>query len=558
MEQLEIKNLKTKKYSTILENLKCIIDLIENYGLNDDLFKKGKDNIDFVRKKLKLTKMQVVLFAIFIENYDNSHISIKDFSISLKCKKIDLLIFTKDIDALEKKRIIRCRKSTYNTSYRVPKDVIEAISKNNTYKSKSPKVKNEKELFCWFHQLFTEKEYDEISTDELLSELRYLLENNSSLSFCKQINIFCKTFLNNDNNFLFLMYCCHKYINLDLDLYLGDMVEVFDDYKQYKDLIYNITKSYNNELFLNNILEFQYNNGLEDKTEVKITDKAKNLLFVDVELIMKRLEGSKNIIIYSNIHSKQLYFNKREKDQIEKLSLLLKQEEFSKIQQKLDENGMRKGFACLFYGEPGTGKTETVYQIAKSTGRNIFMVDISESKSKWFGESERRIKGVFDNYKKYLNSQEHAPILLFNEADAILGTRKEAMGGTIDQTENTIQNIILQEMENFEGIMIATTNLAKNFDKAFERRFLYKIGFDKPNLTTKEKIWKEMLPSLSKNEIIELAENFDLSGGEIENVVRKYTIECILSNVKPTIEIVRKYCKTERLKSSESISKIGF
>lgn len=87
---------------------------------------------------------------------------------------------------------------------------------------------------------------------------------------------------------------------------------------------------------------------------------------------------------------------------------------------------MRKGFACLFYGSPGTGKTETAYQIARKTGRDIMIVNVSEIKSCWVGESEKNIKALFDRYREYVRSYEVAPILLFNEADAIIGIRQEA------------------------------------------------------------------------------------------------------------------------------------
>ena len=219
---------------------------------------------------------------------------------------------------------------------------------------------------------------------------------------------------------------------------------------------------------------------------------------------------------------------------------------------------MRKGFACLFYGAPGTGKTETVYQIARETRRDIMMVDIAETKSMWFGESEKRIKGIFDKYRAFLKTNEHAPILLFNEADAIIGKRKEIGKSSIDQTENAIQNIILQEMENLEGIMIATTNLTQNLDKAFERRFLYKIEFEKPDIEAKEKIWHAMLPSLSENGYAVLARNFDFSGGQIENIVRKFTVDCILNGSEPSFDTISEYCKSELLYKNNERIKIGF
>lgn len=98
----------------------------------------------------------------------------------------------------------------------------------------------------------------------------------------------------------------------------------------------------------------------------------------------------------------------------------------------------------------------------------------------WVGESEKNIKGIFDDYKKEVKQLAKAPILLFNEADAIIGKRQVGAERAVEKMENSIQNIILQEIEQLDGILIATTNLAENMDKAFERRFLYKIQFEKP------------------------------------------------------------------------------
>lgn len=90
----------------------------------------------------------------------------------------------------------------------------------------------------------------------------------------------------------------------------------------------------------------------------------------------------------------------------------------------------------------------------------------------WVGESEKNIKGIFDDYKQKVKQSVKAPILLFNEADAIIGKRQVGAERAVEKMENSIQNIILQEIEQLDGILIATTNLAENMDKAFERRFL--------------------------------------------------------------------------------------
>lgn len=219
---------------------------------------------------------------------------------------------------------------------------------------------------------------------------------------------------------------------------------------------------------------------------------------------------------------------------------------------------MRTGFCSLFYGSPGTGKTETVYQIARATGRDILRVDVDKIKSCWVGESEQNIKKLFDRYRNICKDSTLAPILLFNEADAILGIRMEGATRAVDKMENSIQNIILQEMEALDGIMIATTNLTTNLDKAFERRFLYKIQFNRPTVEARAAIWQAMMPSLTENDARTLASQFDLSGGEIENIIRKYTVESILSG-QDSIDLsaIIELCRNERISNSTRV-KIGF
>ena len=168
------------------------------------------------------------------------------------------------------------------------------------------------------------------------------------------------------------------------------------------------------------------------------------------------------------------------------------------------------------------------------------------------------MKKLFDRYRNICKDSTLAPILLFNEADAILGIRMEGATRAVDKMENSIQNIILQEMEALDGIMIATTNLTTNLDKAFERRFLYKIQFNRPTVEARATIWQAMMPSLTENDARTLASQFDLSGGEIENIIRKYTVEAILSG-QDSIDLsaIIELCRNERISNSTRV-KIGF
>ena len=134
----------------------------------------------------------------------------------------------------------------------------------------------------------------------------------------------------------------------------------------------------------------------------------------------------------------------------------------------------------------------------------------------------------------------------------------ENVESSANKMENSIQNIILQEMENFDGILIATTNLAQNMDKAFERRFLYKIKFEKPTIEARMHIWHEMIPSLCETDAKTLAERYDFSGGQIENIARHYAISNILYGDKNNnIESLMTFCDNERLETKQT-RKIGF
>jgi len=268
----------------------------------------------------------------------------------------------------------------------------------------------------------------------------------------------------------------------------------------------------------------------------------------------------KNLVLFDQIKPKRMFYNTRETEAIQKLVSLLSEENFRKIQDRLDGKGMRKGFACLFSGAPGTGKTETAYQIARETKRNIMAVDISRTKSMYFGEGGKIIKEIFNSYRNEVENSEIAPILLFNEADAIISKRLELNSSSraVEQEENSIQNIILSELENLSGILIATTNLTQNMDNAFERRFLYKINFDKPDPESRKNIWNTLAPELPDELTGELSAKYELSGGQIENIARKTEVEAIISNGVLPLNTLVQYCKDEIMNNLNASKRIGF
>ncbi len=113
-------------------------------------------------------------------------------------------------------------------------------------------------------------------------------------------------------------------------------------------------------------------------------------------------------------------------------------------------------------------------------------------------------------------------------------------------------------MEQLDGILIATTNLAENLDKAFERRFLFKIRLSKPSVEAKKNIWINKIPSLQESDALALASQYDFSGGEIDNIVRKALISEVLEGTLPSAEELQKLCSEEKLKNGNTRVKIGF
>jgi ATP-dependent 26S proteasome regulatory subunit len=292
---------------------------------------------------------------------------------------------------------------------------------------------------------------------------------------------------------------------------------------------------------------------------LNLTDKSIEMFFQeDAELFLSK-KKQKNIILNKDIVAKELFYDGQLAEDVGFLTDSLMNENFISLQDRLSDMSLSKGVACIFYGAPGTGKTESCYQIAKKTGRAIVQVDISQSKSMWFGESEKKIMEIFVNYKKICSTAEITPILLFNEADALLGKRMENEKSNTRQTENAIQNILLEQIEKFEGILVATTNLAGNLDEAYQRRFLFKVKFEKPSIEVKAKIWQSKLAWLESDFSNKLAKDFSFSGGEIDNIVRKVTMKEVLSGNRPDSSEIYGYCQTEKvLSKNKSGFKVGY
>ena len=175
-----------------------------------------------------------------------------------------------------------------------------------------------------------------------------------------------------------------------------------------------------------------------------------------------------------------------------------------------------KGLVTLFSGEAGTGKTLCAEILANELDLKLHIVSIPKVVSKWVGETEKNIRAIF-THARAQNS-----MLLFDEADSLFTTRVKVEKAQ-DHFQNMEVNMLLQEIERFEGIVILTTNLEANIDRAFQRRILFKIEFPVPEADSRTAIWKTLIPKQTPVEdgldFEYLGENFELTGGQIKNAI---------------------------------------
>jgi DNA polymerase III delta prime subunit len=183
-----------------------------------------------------------------------------------------------------------------------------------------------------------------------------------------------------------------------------------------------------------------------------------------------------------------------------------------------------QGFRALFHGPPGIGKTLTAALLGKRTGQPVYRIDLSMVVSKYIGETEKNLAGVFDQ------AADRGWILFFDEADALFGSRSS--GGTAnDRHANQEVAYLLQRIEDCPGLVILATNLRGNIDEAFFRRFHAAILFPRPDARQRERLWRGVLgdavPLESDVNLSDLARAHDLSGGSINNVVRHAAVTAL-------------------------------
>lgn len=545
----------------LLDPITTVFEQASDCKLKPAVFTTLDSELSILASYFRLSKPQALFVAVVYNlNYKGSLVSFSDLLEYFKCVPSKLLEFSSDFETICTKRIFMKKKSSSEINlafigfnYSVNRAVSDAILDKKSISSNSKKnVTSEYSVMYKIFHLASIRNEGSMSTSELFKITKNTISKNLHFPIIKMVS---DLKLNDADQYFYIFLL---WITLDCEesanaKFFADML--FDDTNDCIVFLQSIATQ-KNELFKLGLIE-SADAVIYKNTEVKLSDNSAEMLRgfnVNVPI-----SGNKkfNIIKSQDIYSKELYFNSEVQEQLNMVNSLLEENKFTEIQFRLNQKGQTTGIPILFHGYSGTGKTESVYQIAKHSGRDIMKVDISQTRSKWIGEAEKAIKKIFNDYYSFASKSDKTPILLFNEADAILSSRVTGELSDNSKYENTIQNIILEELENFRGIFVATTNIVANLDSAFERRFLFKVEFGKPNPEIKAKIWKSTFPNLDDSQCNLLSGKFNFTGGQINNISKKKEIDEILSGKDVEIETILEFCKNEEIIKSKT-SHIGF
>lgn len=550
-------NLKSK----LLQSFEKVYEQSRESGLESSCFQKLNTELAQIADYFNVSRTQAFFVGlIFGLSYERSNLDMNDVVKHLKCNPVKVLRYNSDIDELYLKGILQNRKSRKSAGridlgrgIGINCQVIEAVLAGK------PLPDLQKNSFDDFLQLLEyvsslceEVEDETMQSSAMLANVSQILEMNRKFSLTRRV-LDLKLPKQDIVVYFYTLWQC---LLGEEEVNLGRLLEDIIDRKLFRARYLQGYITGTNALLKHELVDTVESHFAND-IEITASDTSIQYLKEEGLSLAKKCKKKYNLMAPETIDERELIYNEKELSQLHMFRELLTAKGFKDIRNRLEKKGMPKGITALFHGAPGTGKTETVLQLSRQTGRELMKVDISASKSMWFGESEKKIKRIFTRYADYAKEAQIMPILLFNEADAIISKRKPVNSSSISQTENAIQNIILEELENFQGILIATTNLVKNLDSAFERRFLFKIKFLPPDLKSKAKIWKIKLPFLSETHCETLAQQFQFSGGQIDNVARKSEIYEVVHGKNITFTDVINFCHKELL-DEKSNTAIGF
>jgi hypothetical protein len=556
------------------ENSKSILKLIEEIScslderkINFPLENTSKEfhipeEAEELGARLRVSAFEAFLFSLVFDlGIDDDHVSTRD--ISRKCQ----------IPLSEYGRMIRALNALFELGYlfrdsgwksRMNYSVVPEVYKSILEEDKIPDIDSAL-LFTDKYDLASKMEeyLDSLDDRKIDIERAYqyisrLLQFNRELPFAKVVD---KYSLDREETLL-MARAYLTAVEGENEIYVGRMLSSI--FKSARDRMK--TKRYLNsegcKLIKEGLLRFKEDEFVS-RDVLELTPQGVEALFEDdaKTIVQTHIsEEKKGLVSPESIPVRNLFYNPPEEEQVKLLTDLLTADNYSRLCERLRDKGMNDGATILFHGGPGTGKTQTVYQIARQTGRSILSIDVSTVKDKFVGESEKNCREIFARYRKICEGVDKSKtgILFLNEADSLFFKRMKVRN-SVDQSFNSMVNVILEELEKFSGILFATSNLITNMDPAMDRRILFKVGFHQPNQEVRERIIADKFPFLPTDTTREIA-SYKLSGGNLDNILKKSITHELLQGHYPTLETIKKWCREESVLSvgGNARSPVGF
>lgn len=543
---------------TLLEAFEWLYSQSGDSGLTDEFMEQVEPVTSFICSRLNITPRQAVLLSVIMpETVMSGHCITSDISNYLGCNAYGFLEMSNELNRLRRARYVTVFSKGAMPCYSANADFLVALQKNRPMMPHNMDNLNFRDMFAEVRYIIKSAcgQCSSADLDDLCDEIRELFSHNLHLDFCRQADALVH---GSNAEFMTLVYFCSHLVNFgeeSISIHESSLDDLLGGRELYS--LGSSLKDGSAGLIEDGLLEPCTKSGLNEDT-YRVTDKVRNELLS--EYVPMTATMNDGLIRPESIVPKQLFYNPEIQKQMDTIGNMLSQDGYDAVVSRLRKAGLRSGVAVLLSGPAGTGKTESVLQLARKSGRPIMKVDVADVKDKFVGESEKHCKAIWTAYNKLVQERKVAPILFLNEADQILGKRLEKVGGSADQMNNSIQNIMLENIEQMEGILICTTNLAGNLDSAFERRFLYRVELERPTVQARFAIWKSMIPGMDDSMAMSLAEQYDLSGGQVENISRKLLIdEAITGRTDNSMETYRQYCLQELSgKNSRNNRKIGF
>ncbi|MBM0636821.1 ATP-binding protein [Campylobacter sp. VicNov18] len=523
-----------------------------------------------IYKELKCTKNEALILRELCKNYVVCVSCVNAFTLLSSIFGNDKYVY---LDALEDlKRLIERGLVNQNSSF------FKNIESNKTQTLMLGLLQSELSLSEYFLEFLEEKPHLNLEKQEAYRDyLEYLKDEFIRIQLYERLSFIQKSAYNNEIKNQIRIYEKHIKERLKKSKFYNVLAEIFKEYnlKSKEQIIFlallkeEYTLSNENSMSreMNSLLSLVSENDLERHSNKKLLqDNAPLLNLIEYDEYLNAFgDISKSFFIIDEILQRVINFELKQSKKIKIESVLKEQDIFELIEPSADINdiimpqntkellenilkqqdkkvlerlrswGIKSNknieAKIIFYGPAGTGKTMSALAMAKSMKKTVLSFDCSKILSKWVGESEQNVRKIFDTYKNIVQTCKQSPILLLNEADQFLSTRVESSSGS-DKMHNQMQNIFLDQIEHFSGVIIATTNFLESLDSAFSRRFDYKIEFKKPDFKDRLKMWEKFLPKkalFEKAFDINILANYELSGAQILMVIKNTALKIAVS-----------------------------